>query len=128
MAADPGSMLKISIKKCDHSAEKNIFVSVANRLSMLNIFNYYHGHIDYSVHDVSNTTEAKKVGSNETYAFKIQTSLTVGGPHFKVWNKENDRPSYTCALHADKTHTSSSTSFWKFLSLICFFVHRMCVN
>ena len=84
MAADPGSMLKISIKKCDHSAEKNIFVSVANRLSMLNIFNYYHGHIDYSVHDVSNTTEAKKVGSNETYAFKIQTSLTVGGPHFKV--------------------------------------------
>ena len=59
MSANPGSVLKISIKNCDYSAEKYLFVSVANRLSMLNIFDNYHGHINYSVYDVSNATEAK---------------------------------------------------------------------
>ena len=73
MAADPGSVLK----KCDHSTEKNLFVSVPNRFSMFTIFEYYHGNVDYSVHNVSVATETKKPGTNETDTFEIQASLTV---------------------------------------------------
>ena len=51
MAVDPGSVLKISIKKCDHSAEKNLFYVKY----IVKYIDYYHGHIDY--YDVSNATE-----------------------------------------------------------------------
>lgn len=79
MAADsPGSVFQISIKKCDHSTEQNLFVSVANRLSMLDIYQRYHGHVDLQVYDISVATEARKAGGNGTTTFQIQPSLTVG--------------------------------------------------
>ena len=79
MAADSsGSVFQISIKKCDHSTEQNLFVSVANRLSMLDIYQRYHGHVDLQVYDISVATEGRKAGGNGTTTFQIQPSLTVG--------------------------------------------------
>ena len=76
MATNPGAVLQISIKKCDHSTEKNLFVSVANSFSMLEIFEHYHGHIDFIVYEISIATETKKVDNTKS-TFEIQSSLTV---------------------------------------------------
>ena len=76
MATNPGTVLQISIKKCDHSTEKNLFVSVANSFSMLEIFERYHGHVDYLVYEISIATETKKVDNTKS-TFEIQSSLTV---------------------------------------------------
>ena len=73
---DPGTVLQISIKKCDHSTEKNIFASIANRSSMLDIFERYHGHADLVEYDISIATETKKA-DNTTSMFEIQSGLTV---------------------------------------------------
>ena len=78
MEGDPGTVLQISIKKCDHFAEKNLFVSISNRLSMLDIFERYHGRVDFQNYDVSVATEARKAGDNATTSmFEIQSCLTV---------------------------------------------------
>ena len=74
--SNPGTVLQISIKKCDHSTEKNLFVSVANSLSMLEIFERYHGLVDFLLYEISIATETKKADNTKS-TFEIQSSLTV---------------------------------------------------
>lgn len=77
---------------------RNLFVSFANRFSMLNVFECYHGHIDYSVFNFSVATEMKKARTNKTDTFEIQASLTMADlmSNFKIKN--------LCSLILEKTY------------------------
>ena len=53
---------------------------------MLDIFECYHGPVDYSVYDVSVTTETKKAGTKETDTF-VKPIVR----QYNVWKKKNKK-------------------------------------
>ena len=106
MAADPGSVLKISF----HSTEKNLFVSVPNRFSMFNMFNVTVENTNAGARESTNTSPVV------TAQFAPSTMTSTQNARFLITCVECRKPRVMYSLHklTERQKVSLVTSMSKY--------------